>query len=217
MIATCFSMYKLYAMKKFILTPVLVIVFSICTLAQTTYTINISGFSFSPSNLAISVGDKVVFNGSSDHPIAEVSLESWNAEENVPLSGGFSFSSGVGEKTFNMEGTYYYICQNHIGSGMKGKIIVSTTTNLDISFDSEDLKIFPNPLISDNLTVSYSKNISNNVLISIFDIAGRNKVQLSEKLTDNKVVIDCSDLYSGIYFVQINIENRISTIKLVKK
>lgn len=204
-------------MKRIIFTPFFLIAFYLGTLAQTTHTINISGLTFSPSNLAISVGDKVVFNGSSNHPIAEVSMSTWDANGNTVLAGGFSFPSGVGEKTFNTEGTYYYICQNHISSGMKGKITVSAVTSINGQNFSEGINIFPNPLKSDFLTISFNKNPSAEIEIVIFDITGKSIIVKSEILDNNQVIIDCSHLLSGLYILQVDINNYVSTKKFVKK
>ncbi|NOQ27714.1 MAG: T9SS type A sorting domain-containing protein [Bacteroidales bacterium] len=203
-------------MKRLLFTSIFLLALYIGTQAQTTHTISISGLSFSPSSLNISVGDKVQFNGSSSHPIAEVSEETWNANSNTPLAGGFSFPSGLGEKTFNMVGTYYYICENHYSSGMKGKITVSAVTALEDIPESIELKIFPNPLDKDYLTISLNRNPISTLEITIFDITGSSKIVKSNNL-DKDQIIDCSDLLSGIYIVQINMDNNISSTKLVKR
>ena len=204
-------------MKRIIFTSIFLIAFYIVTQAQTTHTISISGLSFSPSSLNISVGDNVQFNGNSTHPIAEVSMETWNANGDTPLAGGFSFSTGVGNKTFNTIGTFYYICENHYSSGMKGEITVSAVTSIDIIQESKEFNIFPNPLNKDFLTISYYQNNSSIIAITIFDITGKRKIVRSEKLINNQIIIDCSELITGIYIVQINLDDQITSTKLVKK
>lgn len=204
-------------MKRIFFTSIFLLALYIGTQAQTSHTIGISGLNFVPFNLAISVGDRVIFNGSSNHPIAEVSQETWNANSNSPLAGGFSFSSGVGNETFNTIGTYYYICENHYSTGMKGKITVSAVTALEDIPESKELNIFPNPLDKDYLTISLNRNPKSTLEITIFDITGTSKLVKSNILDKEQVIIDCSDLLSGIYIVQINLDNKISSTKLVKR
>lgn len=203
-------------MKRLIFTSAFLLAISIGILAQTSHTVGISGLNFVPFNLAISVGDRVVFNGSSNHPIAEVSEDTWNANSNTPLSGGFSFSSGSGNEVFNTIGTYYYICENHYSTGMKGKITVSALTSVNDIADHE-FNIFPNPLNDDILTISLNTNPKSLLEITIFDITGTSKVFKSTIPDKNQVILDCSDLLSGIYIVQINLDNKISSTKLVKR
>jgi len=95
-----------------------------------------SGFTFSPDTVTINVGDSVCWSGlSTVHNVVEVNQTNWNSNMDNPLPGGF-FSGSIGAvATFSFPfagpmyppGTYYYICENHIGSGMKGRVIVLGT------------------------------------------------------------------------------------------
>jgi plastocyanin len=204
-------------MKRSIITLVFFFSFCLITNAQTTHTINISGFTFSPNDITINVGDTVFFNGSSLHPVLEVSVDTWNAEGNTALSGGFSFPSGVGKIAFNSEGTHYYICENHISSGMKGKINVSTATKLENADILKDIQIYPNPLDGDYLTISNISIKSSPLEIKIYDLTGKIKIESKENTTASQFKIDCYDLSAGIYIVQLKNGNIISSSKLVKK
>jgi plastocyanin len=87
------------------------------------HTVTNAGFSFSPSLLTINAGDTVRFQLDTIHNAVEVSQATWNANGNTP-NGGFSVGFGGGDVLFTTPGTYYYVCQPHAGSGMKGRIVV---------------------------------------------------------------------------------------------
>ena len=106
---------------------------------------------FSPATTTIELGESVTFNISGIHTATQVSEETWMANSNVPLPGGFNFTSGSHEYTPTEIGTIYFVCQPHAGSGMKGTIIVESTTAIEeaaaIAF-----RIYPNP-VADELTI----------------------------------------------------------------
>ncbi|PLX12090.1 MAG: hypothetical protein C0597_14020 [Marinilabiliales bacterium] len=202
-------------MKRIILIMLLAVFFAKSSYSQTTHTININGFSFSPNNLTIEIGDQVSFNGSSDHPVLEVSQETWDANDDTPLSGGFSFPSGIGEITFSTEGVHYYICENHIGSGMKGKIsVVQTITDINIR-GKEIFKIYPNPLTTNYLTVELPDNTLK-FSIAIYDLTG--SMKLSSELTknENRAIINASDLSPGAYIIQLISDSYTHTSRFIK-
>ncbi len=84
------------------------------------------GFTFSPSEVTIKAGDKVRFITGAAHNSVEVTQETW--EKNMAREKPNGFKVGFGkteEVAFDQPGTYYYICQPHIGLKMKGKVIVN--------------------------------------------------------------------------------------------
>jgi len=202
-------------MKQILFLSVL-ISFSINSFSQTTHEININGFTFTPNDITIAPGDKVTFNGNSGHPILQVSMDTWNSNGSTALSGGFSFSSGVGEKTFSEEGSHYYICENHFSSGMKGKITISTATTIDKA-NNRKFSIYPNPLDQDYVTVRLPNKSSTVINCTVYDLTGKLKTQITEAIGNEKIIIDCSDFTPGIYIVQMNFSNTIFSSKLVKK
>lgn len=197
----------------------IVIFFSFCLIinAQSTHTVNISGFTFSPNDLNIVIGDTVFFNGSSTHPVLEVSLNTWNDEENTAIPGGFSFPSGVGKIAFEAGGTHYYICENHISSGMKGKITVSTATKIDQINLTKEIKLYPNPLEGDYLWIERTDQQSRPLEIKIYDITGKVKIDKTLSSELNEFALNCSGLAAGMYIVQVKSGNYSSSSKLVKK
>ncbi|HLF13400.1 MAG TPA: plastocyanin/azurin family copper-binding protein [Bacteroidota bacterium] len=98
--------------------------FAFCSAQAIKHTVTTSGFTFSPATLTITDGDTVVFVLSGIHDAMEVSQATWNVNGSTPLAGGFSVPFGGGEIVPSGTGTHYYVCENHVLSGMKGRIIV---------------------------------------------------------------------------------------------
>lgn len=110
-------------MKKVYIT-LLTAVIGIMSFAATVSVGN-SGNNFVPDMISITEGDTVDFTPiAANHNVVEVSLANYNM--NVGTSnGGFQLPFGGGILTGLTAGTYYYVCQPHIGGGMKGQITVS--------------------------------------------------------------------------------------------
>lgn len=109
-------------------------------------TISNAGLTFTPAEVTITTTDQVVFSISANHNAVEVSEATWNANGSAALSGGFSLSFGGGTLSAGTlsVGTHYYVCTPHAGAGMKGKIIVQSTTGVKNQI-SAPASIFPNP------------------------------------------------------------------------
>lgn len=93
-------------------------------LSAAQHVIQASGLTFVPATKTINAGDTVIFSINATHNAVQVPESSWNANEDNPLAGGFAVPFGGGTIVLPDTGTYFYICQNHILSGMKGKLIV---------------------------------------------------------------------------------------------
>ena len=93
----------------------------------TIWTINTSGFTYTPATTNILFGDTVVFTIGGSHDAREVSLTTWNANGNTPLPGGFqtAFGGGMVLPAQLAVGTHYFVCTPHAAMGMKGTIVVS--------------------------------------------------------------------------------------------
>lgn len=87
------------------------------TLGGSTHQVGISGFTYTPNDLTIQVGDSVDFAASGTHPLrSDDDLFSCNA---------------ACTQTFDTPGEYRYYCANHGGAGgqgMSGIIIVQAAT-----------------------------------------------------------------------------------------
>ncbi|MDP3916312.1 MAG: plastocyanin/azurin family copper-binding protein [Bacteroidota bacterium] len=97
--------------------------FSLNLAGQTTHRVAVTDFAFTPSQLTITAGDKVVWTntGAMGHNV--------NGTKATFPSNPESFGNDVGlnwtyEFVFNTAGTYDYHCDPHL-TGMKGKAIVS--------------------------------------------------------------------------------------------
>jgi plastocyanin len=107
------------------------------------HVVSASGFTFSPPTLNAFVGDTVVFSLSVLHDAVQVAESTWNVNGDLPLPGGFAVPFGGGSVILADTGTHFYICEAHIASGMKGKIVVAippppTTTIIVASLADRD-------------------------------------------------------------------------------
>ena len=92
----------------------------------TVWTVNSSGYTFTPATITIIVGDTVNFSIASSHNSVEVSQTTWNSNGSTALSGGFQtpMGGGIVLPAQLTVGTHYYVCVPHASMGMKGTIIV---------------------------------------------------------------------------------------------
>ena len=106
----------------------------------TSYTIKTIGSTFSPDTIICDVGDTINFILGGYHNAVEVSNSTWLAGGTIS-NGGFSFGA-TGQFIANTAQTYYYVCQPHVTSGMKGIIIANAlliygcTDTLATNYDS---------------------------------------------------------------------------------
>jgi plastocyanin len=196
-------MLNLSIMKKYMLLFVISLFSSIISFSRT-FEVKDVGFSFSPSTITLNAGDTVNFVLGSIHDALEVSEASWNAEVAIPLLGGFSTPFGGGKVKLTDVGTHYFVCENHIGFGMKGKIIVDPVQGIGTSFYYPDvnLNVFPNPS-NGNFTIDYSLNERSRVEISIIDLAGRiNDIILAEEQEPAIYRLNRNIYARGMYIVR---------------
>ena len=107
------------------------------------YTIQTVGMRFSPDTIVCDVGDTINFVLGLGHNAVEVSDSTWLAGGVAPLSGGFNFGYGTtGYYVPDDCHTFYYVCQPHVGLGMKCVIIAhhppvfGCTDSTAINYDS---------------------------------------------------------------------------------
>ena len=78
---------------------------------------------FTPADVVITVGDSVHWSGlaGGSHNVAEVDDAS-----DVSYNGGFHSADPANEFTFtfNTPGVFHYVCEPHIGAGMRGTVTV---------------------------------------------------------------------------------------------
>jgi plastocyanin len=198
-------------MKKLFLS--LLVLLAGITALCTTWTINNSGFTFSPSTITIIIGDDVNFSLAGIHNAVEVSQATWDINGNTPLPGGFQTSFGGGSVTASQlgVGTHYYVCSPHASLGMKGIIVVQNTTDIDENQSEPILLVYPIP--SNNILTIKVRSEVIGYQFQITDKSGRQMT--NGKLADETSLIDISQLNPGIYLFQI-IGKRNQTIKVIK-
>ena len=136
-------------MKKY-----LFLLFSIYFLslnAQNSHTINTVGNTFSPSTLAINVGDTVTWNNTAGFHNVNATLATY---PNNPEGFGNGIASAPWsfQWVFTMPGTYDYQCDPHVNIGMTGVIIAASLGNLGCT-DSTALNYSPLATIDDSSCV----------------------------------------------------------------
>ncbi|OUV76047.1 MAG: hypothetical protein CBC83_01740 [Flavobacteriales bacterium TMED123] len=120
------------------------------------------GLSFSIDTLYVNVGDSVKFQLGALHNAVEVSQSTWLANDTTS-NGGFAVASGGGSILINSIGTYYYVCQPHISSGMKAVIIATNTPFTYEWYNSSNMLVSINDsLISDTCGSFYVKVYDHN-------------------------------------------------------
>ncbi|MFK5983434.1 MAG: T9SS type A sorting domain-containing protein [Flavobacteriaceae bacterium] len=86
-------------------------------------------------------------------------------------------------------------------------------------FSSEiNLKLFPNP-VQDYLSVSgFIQNNNGEARVTIYDTTGRIIKTFDKTLDENNININISEIESGLYYLELNLENKKSIIKsFIKK
>ena len=144
-----------------------------------------SGFSFVPDTISVIIGDSVNFILGNAHNAVEVDSLTWTNNDTLALLGGFNV--GLGQTSFiqiNTQKTYYYICQPHASSGMKGVIIGSSPPTYGCT-DSLACNFDPNADIDDG---SCNYNDTSLIFLTICD-----------SFTWNDTTYFTSGSYSNIY------------------
>ncbi len=185
---------------------------SIPSIAQTKYIVEASNTKFTPKDITIEVGDTVEWHN------VEGSHNVDGKQSTYPLNPeSFGNSVGVGwtyVHVFNIAGKYDYRCDPHYIYGMVGTITVSEVTanrsNLTVSIS----KIFPNPA-NEKIYIEPEGFSSSEIQVKIYDITG--KLKFSEIYSSSRrIEVNIEQLESGIYFVELNDNNKRQMMKLIK-
>jgi len=187
---------------------------------STTHIVVNSNFTFSPATLTIQSGDSVRFTLANIHTVVEVSQNTWNNNDNTPLSGGFElgFGGGLVLPAKLTVGTHWYVCGPHASGGMKGMIIVQPTTGIDDPAVGLAFTLSPNPA-NDLVQVNWSRTaISQQYQIDVLDINGKTVYTTRDVVSDGinqHIQLDLSSYPEGTYVVRLQDENGIRTKKLI--
>jgi len=149
-------------------------------ITQNSHTINTVGNTFSPDTIICDVGDTINFILGLTHNAVEVDQATFIANDTTS-SGGFNIGFGTtGSFIPTAVQSYYYVCQPHVTSGMKGVIIAnaipifgctdSTATNYDPLANSDDgTCTYPLPPAENLFFSEYGEGSSNNKYFEIYN------------------------------------------------
>ena len=173
-----------------------------------TKSISIQGFSYSPDQLVINVGDTVEIEASSSHPLVQVDAQTWDLNRNTSMPDGWGVQTSNYRYVATQPDTIYFVCQIHSGLGMKGRIIVEQKTGIkDFFIQTPNIKLSPNP-VSSNGNLLIQTNEIEIIKIEIFNSNGNSVkkiVPVTYNISNNfNYNINLQDLPSGLYFLKIS-------------
>ena len=204
-------------MKKYLLT--LLVLSTVTAAFSTKWTVGVSGYKFSPETITIKQGDSINFNIGSAHDAVEVSQSTWSANRNTPLSGGFStpFGGGLVLPAKLTVGTHYYVCTPHAAGGMKGTIIVQTSTALEYSETKPDFAVYSETSGGHIRVELSSKILTENSALKFYNIQGQIINVVSRHLLNESNEYDLSSLPKGIYFAKFSNDKKTLVSKILIK
>lgn len=205
-------------MKK--IYVVLFICIASLSIKAATFTVTVSGLSYSPSSLTVTVGDQVFFQPAG-HPTAQTSQSTWMSNGTATLAGGWgSFTSNFSFSA-TATGTVFYVCQAHVGSGMKGTITVVSGVGVNETVNNflNEFNVFPNPA-SEKVKVSLGLAEASIVNIKLFNVLGQEVNSFVNQNPLNNGNHDFTfELPQGIlpgnYFIEVSSGERRSIKKLM--
>jgi len=185
----------------------------------TSYTVAISGTSYVPATLTVTVGDVVTIQADGTHTLAEVSQATWSANGTSTLSTGFGEKTSNYTFTVSSTNTIYYVCKAHVTSGMKGMIIISPAGINEQEMNVSNVIIFPNPA-KDKFSVKFNSPENGNVSAKLYSICGQEIESLIINKEFNAGVFTIhfdshKRIPAGVYFVQLNCNSNKITRKLI--
>ena len=209
------TMFTLRIFRNLILTGALLYL-SMSLTGQTSHSVTVSNYSFSPKNLTITAGDEVVWANTSGNHNVDGELATFPSN---PVSFGNSVGTGWTYKfTFDTPGTYNYQCDPHAGMGMVGQVIVmpKTTTSAKLFTANDNVLLFPNPA-TQFIQLQTPPSFGTVKFVKIYSITGSLVLQkeLSSDLESQR--INVSNLKSGIYLIEINSSANNITFKFLKQ
>jgi plastocyanin len=201
-----------------------IIIFSILTVISvqaTTFIIKFGGtlgFNYSPSQLAVAVGDTVKWEGSfSSHPLSSTSVPQGAASFHVASGTAFSYPVLIA-------GTYDYRCDLHFSSGMIGSFTATVTdvpeTGTTQHLQPNSFKLdqnYPNPFNARTM-IQFYLPVAQQVKLKIYALTGAEIATLLDGFMpagEFTIPFDGSNLASGVYFYQLVTEKDMDTKRLV--
>jgi hypothetical protein len=142
------------------------------------------------------------------------------ADETVPNHGFQIYSSSIG---CNNASVFFapYSSDDTINGGERRpylKIYSNSTAINSISAEKFDLKLYPNPAVTESI-LEFSLNEEENIRFEMFDVSGR-ILQNFEKIFSpgtNRIIIPMDGYNSGLYFYRLKSNTDSVTGKLIKR
>jgi plastocyanin len=182
-------------MKKIYLFLVACIGFNLSDANATTHTITIVGQTYSPSMVNAVVGDEIIISASGGHPLVQVDQATWDASSATPMVGGWGTLTSSHTFTVTEAGDIYFVCQFHVGMGMKGMISVSAAVGIQDFSATEPLSVYPN-LVSDGvITVKGDQSTLEGSTLQLISANG----QLVKSVAIQSERIALGNLAAGMY------------------
>jgi len=206
-------------MKKnaFITVLLILFIFSSIGFSQTVHVITLSGITFSPDDITVTVGDTVRWsNVQGTHNVL--------ADDNSFTSGSPAPAPWTYNHVFTSAGNNPYYCEPHGGpggNGMSGVVHVQNPVSVPgdetIADNFELNQNYPNPF-NPATNIGFRISTSEFVSLKVFNVLGSEVAVLinEEKHAGYyEVEFDASDLTSGIYYYRINAGNYSETKKMI--
>lgn len=195
------------------------IFFSVNLSGQTSHTVTVSNFEFSPKELTISVGDTVVWKNVSGMHNVNGTVTTYPSN---PESFGNNVSSGwTYTHVFNISGNYDYRCDPHFSLGMTGKIIVEGNVagynyNINTVNAENQVLLYPNPA-ADFVTIDMHSTGEKFQLIRILDLVGKELFTFYDPSGSSYQKFNLNGFNPGLYLMKIEIGGDTRIYKFIKR
>lgn len=96
-------------------------------------------------------------------------------------------------------------------------IIVEDLLNVN-SFESSNIRIYPNPIVSYSFTIMAPNRAGKNATVSVIDMLGRTVYSDVHTFADNTVTVDVNqNMNEGIYIVKLEVDGETQTFRVIKR
>jgi hypothetical protein len=155
---------------------------------------------------------QTVFGGvAADATIEDISVSGTNVIWYPTAADAAAGTNAIAAGTQLVDGTTYYAV-SVVGSCRSTALAVTVTVTLDNrTFDLENLKFYPNPVV-DQLTIVYTKEITS---IQIYNLNGQLVKVVQPNATN--VQVDMTELSTAMYIVKVYAEDKSAELKVYKK
>jgi hypothetical protein len=126
------------------------------------------------------------------------------------LSNGIRVKQTIGQQSVSGNSKGDYIVQQGFQQNRWTKILAETQLKSDLTVIT-----YPNPFVAD-VNFEFSKPITKEVLVTIFDISGRLVFQRNQTVKDRLLTIDLSMLSGSVYLVRLTNNEVNYYIKITK-